>query len=63
MIDISSMENAKMCDLCNRSVKGIFKNGIWVPLPTSSPYGGYFCGYSCSSKYMKKKLATIAERT
>ena len=56
MIDISSMENAKMCDLCNRCVRGIFKKGVWVPLPsTTVKYGGYFCGYTCSNNFNKMK--------
>ena len=56
MIDISTMENARMCDLCNRCVRGIFKKGVWVPLPsTTKKYGGYFCGYTCSTNYFEMR--------
>ena len=52
MIDISSMTDAKMCEMCNRCVRGIFRNGIWVTMPsTTVKYGGYFCGYTCSKKF------------
>ena len=56
MIDISSMFGAKMCDLCNNSIRGIFKEGKWTPLPsTTIKYGGYLCGYTCSNTYDKIK--------
>jgi hypothetical protein len=62
MIDISSMNDAKMCELCNRCVKGIFKRGTWVPLPsTTVKYGGYFCGYTCSNNFKKLKEIEEAE--
>jgi len=50
------MFDAKMCDLCNNCVRGMFKEGKWTPLPsTTIKYGGYLCGYTCSHRYAKMK--------
>ena len=58
MINTNIFKDVDQCESCNSFIRGriIVNNGKpeWYSMPSTTKYGGKFCGMTCSANHIKK---------